>query len=255
MQFDVVTLFPEMFFALTNYGITSQAIKKKCFGLRTWNPRDFTTNNYRTIDDRPYGGGPGMVMIAAPIQAAIQAAKAAQLEQRIDNSYTVMMSPQGTPLTHKSVVRLSRESAIIILCGRYKAIDQRLIDLFVDEEVSIGDFILTGGEMPAMAMIDSIVRLLPGVLNNAHSTAQDSFVDGLLDCPHYTRPEEYEGIRVPNVLLSGHHVRIKRWRRQQALRNTLNKRPDLINLARQNKLLSNVDEACISNFEHEEKDA
>ncbi|MDU0810931.1 MAG: tRNA (guanosine(37)-N1)-methyltransferase TrmD [Burkholderia sp.] len=253
MQFDIVTLFPEMFCAVTEWGITSQAIKKKYFGLRTWNPRDFTKNNYRTIDDRPYGGGPGLVMLATPIQAAINAAKAAQIEQRFDSSYTIMMSPQGTPLTHKRIVRLSQEAAIIILCGRYKATDQRLLDLFVDEEISVGDFVLSGGELPAMAMIDAIVRLLPGVLNNAQSTEKDSFADGLLDCPYYTRPKEYEGVRVPDVLLSGHHARIERWRRQEALRNTVKKRPDLIKLARQDNLLSTIDEVLISSFEHEIK--
>jgi tRNA (guanine37-N1)-methyltransferase len=189
MQFDIVTLFPEMFRALTDWGITSRAAKQERYGLRTWNPRDFTTDNYRTIDDRPYGGGPGMVMLAKPLEDAIGAAKAAQAEQGVGGARVVMMSPQGATLNHDKVMRLAAEPGLILLCGRYEAIDQRLIDRVVDEEVSLGDFVLSGGELPAMALIDAVVRHLPGVLNDAQSAVQDSFVDGLLDCPHYTRPE------------------------------------------------------------------
>ena len=214
VQFDVVTLFPEMFRALTDWGITSRAVKQGRFGLRTWNPRDFTADNYRTVDDRPYGGGPGMVMLAKPLEAAIGAAKAAQAEQGVASTRVVMMSPQGAPLSHDRVVRMAQEPGVIVLCGRYEAIDQRLLDRCVDEEISLGDFVLSGGELPAMAMMDAVVRLLPGVLNDAQSAVQDSFVSGLLDCPHYTRPEEYEGVRVPDVLLGGHHAEIERWRRQ-----------------------------------------
>ncbi|WDD93401.1 tRNA (guanosine(37)-N1)-methyltransferase TrmD [Burkholderia sp. FERM BP-3421] len=253
MQFDVVTLFPEMFRALTEWGITSRAVKQGRFGLRTWNPRDFTTDNYRTVDDRPYGGGPGMVMLAKPLEAAIGAAKAAQAEQGVAVSRVVMMSPQGAPLTHERVTRMANEPGVVLLCGRYEAIDQRLLDRCVDEEISLGDFVLSGGELPAMALMDAVVRLLPGVLNDAQSAVQDSFVDGLLDCPHYTRPEEYEGERVPDVLLGGHHAEIERWRRQQALSNTLKKRPDLIVQARRNKLLSRADEAWLASFPKEAK--
>src|ERR1700744_1360687 len=217
MQFDVVTLFPEMFRALTDWGITSRAAKQERYGLRTWNPRDFTTDNYRTIDDRPYGGGPGMVMRGRPLEDAIGAAKAAQAEQGITGSRVVMMSPQGTTLNHERVMRFAAEPGLVLLCGRYEAIDQRLIDRVVDEEVSLGDFVLSGGELPAMALIDAVVRHLPGVLNDAQSAVQDSFVDGLLDCPHYTRPEEYDGMHVPEVLLGGDHAAIEKWRHQQAL--------------------------------------
>lgn len=248
MQFDVVTLFPEMFRAVTEWGITSRAVKQGRFGLRTWNPRDFTTDNYRTVDDRPYGGGPGMVMLAKPLEAAIGAAKAAQAAQGIAGTRVVMMSPQGQRLDHERVMRFADEPGLVLLCGRYEAIDQRLIERCVDEELSLGDFVLSGGELPAMALMDAVVRHLPGVLNDAQSAVQDSFVDGLLDCPHYTRPEEYEGMRVPDVLLGGHHAEIEQWRRREALRNTAAKRPDLIERARRNKMLSRADEAWLASL-------
>ncbi|TAM53330.1 MAG: tRNA (guanosine(37)-N1)-methyltransferase TrmD [Paraburkholderia sp.] len=248
MQFDVVTLFPEMFRAVTEWGITSRAAKQGRFGLRTWNPRDFTSDNYRTVDDRPYGGGPGMVMLAKPLEAAIGAAKAAQAAQGVVGTRVVMMSPQGATLDHERVMRFAQEPGLVLLCGRYEAIDQRLIDRCVDEEVSLGDFVLSGGELPAMALMDAVVRQLPGVLGDAQSAVQDSFVDGLLDCPHYTRPEEYEGMRVPDVLLGGHHAEIEQWRRKEALRNTLAKRPDLIERARRNKMLSRADEAWLASL-------
>ena len=248
MQFDVVTLFPEMFRAVTEWGITSRAAKQGRFGLRTWNPRDFTSDNYRTVDDRPYGGGPGMVMLAKPLEAAIGAAKAAQAAQGVAGTRVVMMSPQGATLDHERVMRFAQEPGLVLLCGRYEAIDQRLIDRCVDEEVSLGDFVLSGGELPAMALMDAVVRQLPGVLGDAQSAVQDSFVDGLLDCPHYTRPEEYEGKRVPDVLLGGHHAEIEQWRRKEALRNTLAKRPDLIERARRNKMLSRADEAWLASL-------
>jgi len=251
MQFDVVSLFPDMFCALTDWGITSRAAKQQRFGLRTWNPRDFTTDNYRTVDDRPYGGGPGMVMLARPLEDAIGAAKAAQAEQGIVGSRVVMMSPQGATLDHGGVMRFAAQPGLILLCGRYEAIDQRLISRCVDEEVSLGDFVLSGGELAAMALMDTIVRQLPGVLNDAQSAVQDSFVDGLLDCPHYTRPEEYQGMRVPDVLLGGHHAEIEQWRRREALRNTLEKRPDLIERARTNRLLSRADEAWLASLANE----
>lgn len=253
MQFDVVTLFSEMFRSLTDWGITSRAVKQGRFGLRTWNPRDFTTDNYRTVDDRPYGGGPGMVMLAKPLEAAIGAAKAAQAEQGIAAARVVMLSPQGARLNHDRVMRFAQMPGLVLLCGRYEAIDQRLVERCVDEEVSLGDFVLSGGELPAMALIDAVVRQLPGVLNDAQSAVQDSFVSGLLDCPHYTRPEEYEGMRVPDVLLGGHHAEIELWRRREALRNTAMKRPDLIDRARRNKLLSRADEAWLASLGKETK--
>src|ERR1700756_124328 len=251
MQFDVVTLFPEMFRALTDWGITSRAAKRQRYTLRTWNPRDFTTDNYRTIDDRPYGGGPGMVMLARPLEDAIGAAKAAQAEQGVTGSRVVMMSPQGATLDHDRVMRFAQDPGLVVLCGRYEAIDQRLLDRVVDEEVSLGDFVLSGGELPAMALMDAVVRQLPGVLNDAQSAVQDSFVDGLLDCPHYTRPEEYDGMRVPDVLLGGHHAEIEQWRRRAALRNTAAKRPDLIERARRSKMLSRADEAWLASLANE----
>ncbi len=250
MQFDVITLFPEMFCALTDWGITSRAAKQQRYTLRTWNPRDFTTDNYRTIDDRPYGGGPGMVMLARPLADAIAAARGAQCADGAGSpphrARVVLMSPQGRPLDHAKVIEYAALPGLIVLCGRYEAIDQRLIDREVDDEVSLGDFVLSGGELPAMALMDAVIRQLPGVLNDAQSAVQDSFVDGLLDCPHYTRPEEYEGVRVPDVLLGGHHAQIEQWRRREALRNTLVRRPDLIERARRNKMLSRADEAWLA---------
>ncbi len=248
MQFDVITLFPEMFRALTDWGITSRAAKQQRYTLRSWNPRDFTTDNYRTIDDRPYGGGPGMVMLAKPLEDAIDAAVAAQADAGGTRAHVVLMSPQGAPMTHAKVVELAQRPGLVLICGRYEAIDQRLIDRRVDEEISLGDFVLSGGELPAMALIDAVVRLLPGVLGDAQSAVQDSFVNGLLDCPHYTRPEEYEGVRVPEILLGGHHAEIEKWRRRQALANTARKRPDLIESARRQGLLSKADESFLSEW-------
>jgi tRNA (guanine37-N1)-methyltransferase len=248
MQFDVITLFPEMFRALTDWGITSRAAKQQRYALRTWNPRDFTTDNYRTIDDRPYGGGPGMVMLARPLEDAIDAASAAQSQAGVEAPHVVLMSPQGAPLTHEKVMSLAQRPGLVLLCGRYEAIDQRLIDRRVHEEISLGDFVLSGGELPAMALIDAVVRHLPGVLGDAQSAVQDSFVNGLLDCPHYTRPEEYEGVRVPEILLGGHHAEIEKWRRQQALANTARKRPDLIEAAREQGLLTRSDEKFLSEW-------
>ncbi|QEZ45928.1 tRNA (guanosine(37)-N1)-methyltransferase TrmD [Cupriavidus oxalaticus] len=248
MQFDVITLFPEMFRALTDWGITSRAAKQQRYALRTWNPRDFTVDNYRTIDDRPYGGGPGMVMLAKPLDDAIDAAVATQAQAGVPQPHVVLMSPQGKALSHAKVMELAERPGLVLLCGRYEAIDQRLIDRRVDEEISLGDFVLSGGELPAMALIDAVVRHLPGVLGDAQSAVQDSFVNGLLDCPHYTRPEEYEGVRVPEILLGGHHAEIEKWRRQQALANTARKRPDLIEAAREQGLLSRADEKFLSEW-------
>jgi tRNA (guanine37-N1)-methyltransferase len=228
MQFDVITLFPPMFDAVTHYGITRRAFEEKRFDLRTWSPRDFTENNYRTIDDRPYGGGPGMVMLAEPLSKAIQAAKTRQHMAGIAKPTVVNLSPQGERLNHDLVMQLASEQGLILIAGRYEAIDERLVQREVDREISIGDFVLSGGELPAMAIIDAIVRQLPGALHDADSAKQDSFVDGLLDCPHYTRPEIFEGLEVPPVLMSGHHADIIRWRRKQALGRTWQRRPDLL---------------------------
>jgi tRNA (guanine37-N1)-methyltransferase len=245
MEFDVVTLFPEMFDALTMHGITRRAFEQQQVGLHLWNPRDFTSDKHRTVDDRPYGGGPGMVMMAAPLEAAITAAKARQQHAGIPTSRTIYLSPQGAPLNHRKAKQLAEESGVVLLCGRYEAVDQRLINRCVDEEISLGDFVLSGGELPAMALMDAVIRLLPGVLNDDASAVEDSFVNGLLDCPHYTRPEVYEGEPVPAVLLGGHHAEIAKWRREQSLTETLRKRPELIVAAREQGLLSKADEALL----------
>ena len=228
LQFDVVTLFPPMFEAISKYGITSRALEKKIYQLTLWNPRDFTTDNYKTVDDRPYGGGPGMVMLAEPLEKAINAAKNRQQESGVERPRVIHLSPQGKSLTHEAVLKLAAEPGLILLASRYEGVDERLLQRMVDEEYSIGDYVLSGGELPAMALIDAVVRQLPGALGDADSAAEDSFVDGLLDCPHYTRPEVYEGEKVPDVLLSGHHKEIKRWRLKQSLGRTREKRPDLL---------------------------
>jgi tRNA (guanine37-N1)-methyltransferase len=248
MQFDVVTLFPEMFAAITQSGITRRAFEQKKCGLALWNPRDFTTDNYRTIDDRPYGGGPGMVMLAKPLEAAIDAARERQTGQGLPKPHVVYLSPQGRPLTHQRVMQMTTEPGLVLLCGRYEAVDQRLLERCVDEEISLGDFVLSGGELPAMALMDAVIRQLPGVLNDQGSAIEDSFVNGLLDCPHYTRPEVYEDMAVPAVLLGGHHAEIEKWRRQQSLLATAKKRPDLIAQARSAGLLSRADEKFLSSL-------
>jgi tRNA (guanine37-N1)-methyltransferase len=223
MRFDVISLFPEMFDAITKHGITSRALEKNIYVLHVINPREFTADNHKTVDDRPYGGGPGMVMLAEPLAKAIQAAKALNV-----NAKVIHLSPRGTPLTHEKVMALSKTSGLILLASRYEGVDERLLNALVDEELSIGDYVLSGGELPAMALIDAIVRQLPGVLGDADSAIEDSFVNGLLDCPHYTRPEEYDGKVVPAVLLSGNHAKIREWRLKQSLLLTRAKRPDLL---------------------------
>ena len=228
MQIDVVTLFPEMFSALTASGVTRRALEQGIWALHTHYPRDFAYDNYRTVDDRPYGGGPGMVMRAEPLEAAIIAARQRQAEAGVADSHCIYLSPQGRPLGDARVRELAQRPGLILLAGRYEGVDERLIQRQVDEEISIGDYVLSGGELPAMVLMDAVLRLLPGVLNHAQSAEQDSFVDGLLDCPHYTRPEEYQGVRVPDVLLSGDHARIARWRLKQSLGRTASRRPDLL---------------------------
>lgn len=248
MQFDVLTLFPEMFTALTESGVTGRAFDRGICELTLWNPRDFTHDRHRTVDDRPYGGGPGMVMLAKPLEETIEAAIRRQSDAGLPKPKVVYLSPQGRPLTHQRVKRLAAESGLVLLCGRYEAIDQRLIDRCVDEEISIGDFVLSGGEIPAMALMDATIRLLPGVMQDETSPENDSFVDGILDCPHFTRPEEYEGQDVPPVLLSGNHKQIAQWRREQALKATFTKRPDLIERAKEKGLLSVADENYLSSL-------
>jgi tRNA (guanine37-N1)-methyltransferase len=246
MQFDVVSLFPEMFAALTQSGVTRRAFEQQRWGLSTWNPRDFTTDNHRTVDDRPYGGGPGMVMLAKPLEAAIGAAKQRQAALGLPTPRVVFMSPQGRQLTHEKVMQLKDEAGLVLLCGRYEAVDQRLLDRCVDEEISLGDFVLSGGELPAMALMDAVVRQLPGVLGDDASAIEDSFVNGLLDSPHYTRPDSYEGVGVPPVLMGGNHAEIIKWRRERMLEATARKRPDLLVKARSAGQLSKADEKFLA---------
>ncbi len=228
IQFDVVTLFPPMFDAISQHGITARALENKLYSLSLWNPRDYTSDNHRTVDDRPYGGGPGMVMLAEPLEQAIQAAKARQIVAGVAKPKVIHMSPSGKPLTHEIVMELATEQGLVVLASRYEGVDQRLLDRLVDEEYSIGDYVLSGGELPAMVLMDAIVRQLPGALGDADSAIEDSFVDGLLDCPHYTRPEEYMGTKVPDVLTSGNHAKIKQWRLKMSLKRTRDQRPDLL---------------------------
>ena len=242
MRFDVVTLFPEMFAAVTDHGITRRAREVGLWQLAAWNPRDFTHDRHRTVDDRPFGGGPGMVMMAEPLAAAVEAARAAQRAAGFGVNRVVALAAGGRPLTDARVRGWAADGApMVLVCGRYEGIDQRFLDACVDEEVSLGDFVLSGGELAAMALIDAVVRQLPGALK-IESTADESFADGLLDAPHYTRPEVWRGRGVPEVLLSGHHAQIARWRREQALARTARERPDLIAAARESGRLDERDE-------------
>jgi len=250
---DVITLFPEMFNAITQYGVTGKANRNHIFQLNTWNPRDFTQDNYRTVDDNPYGGGPGMVMMAQPLEDAIIRARTRQIALGIESPKVVYLSPQGKRLDHPMVKQLSVLPGLIFLCGRYEGIDERLIMRQVDMEISIGDYVVSGGELAAMVLIDCIVRQIPGTLGDPESANQDSFVDGLLDYPHYTRPEMYKDCQVPEVLISGNHAHIRRWRLQQALGRTWLKRPDLFELkfahgmtVEEEKLLEAFKQSCKS---------
>ncbi len=227
-RFDVVTLFPPMLDAVAQQGITSRALENGLFSLQAWNPRDYTTDKHRSVDDRPYGGGPGMVMLAEPLELTLKAAKAAQQADGIARPKVIYLSPQGRCLNHALVMELAAEPGLIFLAGRYEGVDERLLQREVDEELSIGDYVLSGGELAAMVVIDALVRQLPGALGDADSAVEDSFVNGLLDCPHYTRPEVYAGLPVPPVLLSGHHEEIRKWRLQQALARTWARRPELL---------------------------
>jgi tRNA (guanine37-N1)-methyltransferase len=242
IRFDVVTLFPEMFRAISESGITSRALAQGLWRLKTWNPRDFTTNKYRTVDDRPFGGGPGMVMLAEPIERTLDALKTDGGSGRV-----VYLSPQGRKVDHQKVMDMARETAVTLLCGRYEGVDERLLARRVDEELSIGDFVLSGGELAAMALMDAVVRQLPGALGDESSAAQESFADGLLDCPQYTRPEVYAGLKVPEVLMSGHHENIRRWRLKQALGRTWLRRPELIAARR----LSDEERRLLDEFQRE----
>lgn len=228
MWIGIISLFPEMFSAITDYGVTGRAVKNGLLCIQYWNPRDFTCDRHRTVDDRPYGGGPGMLMMVQPLRDAIEAAKAAAGGE----AKVIYLSPQGRKLDQKGVCELAVNQKLILVCGRYEGIDERVIQTEIDEEWSIGDYVLSGGELPAMALIDSVSRLVPGVLGKQASAEEDSFSEGLLDCPHYTRPETLAGMDVPPVLLSGNHADIRRWRLKQSLGRTWLRRPELLeNLA------------------------
>jgi len=244
LRIDVVTLFPAMFAAVADWSVTARARERGLWALHLWNPRDYAEDRHRTVDDRPFGGGPGMVLRAGPLERALDAVRAAGGSSRV-----LYLSPQGRRLDHTLVAELARREALTLLCGRYEGVDERLLRRRVHEELSLGDFVLSGGEIAAMAVIDAVVRQLPGALGDERSAAEDSFAAGLLDAPHYTRPEVYAGERVPEVLLSGHHERIRRWRLKQALGRTWRRRPDL--LAR--RVLNDEERALLEEYRGEEE--
>jgi tRNA (guanine37-N1)-methyltransferase len=245
MRFDVITLFPELFEPFLKSGVTRRAFESVLVDVKLWNLRDFAAGNYRRVDDRPFGGGPGMVMMAQPLAACLQFIKA----HRGDTAPVVLFSPIGKPLNHAAVQQWSASTGAVLVCGRYEGVDQRFIDRHVDVQVSLGDFVLSGGEIAAMAMLDAIARLQPGVLNDEGSHQFDSFnpaLDGLLDCPHYTRPEAWDGQKVPDALMSGHHAQIERWRRDRRLEITARYRPELIAAARTAGRLDKADESFLA---------
>lgn len=249
MRFDVITLFPELFGPFLASGVTRRAYASGQVDVHLWNPRDHAEGNYRRVDDRPFGGGPGMVMMVQPLARCLAAIRADRAEAA--QAPLVLFSPIGAPLNHAAVEQWSASQGAVLLCGRYEGIDQRFIDAHVDVQVSLGDFVLSGGEIAALALLDAVARLQPGVLNDEGSHQFDSFnpaLDGLLDCPHYTRPEEWEGRTVPSELLSGHHAQIDRWRRAQRLATTAQHRPDLIDAARAAGRLSAKDEQVLASF-------
>lgn len=246
MQVEVISIFPEMFAAITDYGITRRAVNQGILQLNCWNPRAFTEDKHQTVDDRTFGGGPGMVMKIEPLERALAAAK-----QAVDGRAKVIyLSPQGRQLTQAAVTELANESALILIAGRYEGIDERFLETYVDEEWSIGDYVLSGGELPAMVLVDAVTRLLPGALNHAESAVEDSFTNGLLDYPHYTKPVEYQGKKVPDVLLSGHHEHIRRWRLKQALGRTATRRADLLDC----RSLSGEEKELLAEYMREQDD-
>ncbi len=247
MQIALVTLFPEMISAVGEYGVTGRAVSQGLATLKCINPRDFTEDTHRTVDDRPYGGGPGMLMKVDPLQQAINAARSAAGE----GARVVYLSPQGRAFDHARAVELSRLEGLVLVAGRYEGVDERVIEAEVDEELSIGDYVLSGGELAAMVVIDAVIRQMPGTLGHESSAEEDSFADGLLDCPHYTRPEEYKGRRVPEVLLSGDHAKVRRWRLKQALGRTWERRPDLL----EGRSLAQEEETLLAEYIREREQA
>jgi tRNA (guanine37-N1)-methyltransferase len=250
LRIGVVTLFPELIEGALRYGITGRALDTGLWRLWCVNPRDFATDNYRTIDDRPYGGGPGMVMLADPLDRAIDGAFERLKDAGATRIRTVYLSPQGERLTHQRVCELKGGGDLVLLAGRYEGIDERLLARRVDLEISLGDYVVSGGEFPALVVIDALVRQLDGVMNDPDSVREDSFVEGLLDCPHYTRPEVYDGDPVPPVLLSGNHAAIRRWRLKQSLGRTWLRRPDLLSGRR----LSDEEARLLDEFKSESGD-
>ena len=249
MRFDVITLFPELFAPFLASGVTRRAYAQGLVDVRLWNPRDYAEGNYRRVDDRPFGGGPGMVMMAPPLERCLAAIRADRAESPDMQAPLVLFSPIGTPIQHGVVAHWAASAGAVLLCGRYEGIDQRFMDAHVDVQLSLGDFVLSGGEIAALALLDAVARLQPGVLNDEGSHQLDSFnpaLDGLLDGPHYTRPEEWNGRTVPPELLSGHHAHIERWRRDQRLATTAKHRPDLIAAARAAGHLAPLDEAALA---------
>lgn len=252
MRFDVITLFPELFAPFMTSGVTRRAYESGLVEVKFWNPRDFADGNYRRVDDRPFGGGPGMVMLAEPLALCLENLRADRAACGVPDASTVLFSPVGEVLSHASVERWSASSSgAVLICGRYEGLDQRFIDAHVDHQISLGDFVLSGGEIAAMALLDAVARLQPGVLNDEGSHQMDSFnpaLDGLLDCPHYTRPESWRGHLVPPVLMSGNHANIEHWRRQQRLTLTQRLRPELVLAARRAGNLSKVDEKFLTDL-------
>lgn len=244
MRFDIISIFPEMFQVLRTGGVVGRALERQLFSVQTWNPRDYTEDHRKTVDDRAYGGGPGMVMMVEPLEKTLAAIQ----KECAQKSLVVLLSPQGKPFHQQLAKELLQTEHITFICGRYEAVDQRFIERNVDLEISLGDFVMSGGEIPAMAIMDAMVRLIPGVLGDKDSALQDSFMAGLLDCPHYTRPEIYDNSAVPGVLLSGNHAIIEGWRREQALLVTQLRRPELIVAARQQGLLSKKDELYLKSI-------
>ncbi|EER48004.1 tRNA (guanosine(37)-N1)-methyltransferase TrmD [Actinobacillus minor] len=228
MWIGIISLFPEMFKAITDFGVTGRAVKQNLLQVQCWNPRDFTHDKHKTVDDRPYGGGPGMLMMVQPLRDAIREAKATACKEDGVEAKVIYLSPQGRKLDQAGVQTLATNQKLILVCGRYEGIDERLIQTEIDEEWSIGDYVLTGGELPAMTLIDAVARFIPGVLGKQASALEDSFAEGLLDCPHYTRPEVLDGLPVPQVLMSGHHEQIRKWRLEQSLERTWLRRPELL---------------------------
>ncbi len=259
MRFDVITLFPEIFAPFFTSGVTRRAFDAKLVDVRLWNPRDFAEGNYRRVDDRPFGGGPGMVMMAEPLALCLARIKADRAAHGSGDAPVVLFSPVGKRLDHAGVEAWSASEGAVLVCGRYEGIDQRFINAYIDHQISLGDFVLSGGEIAAMALLDAVARLQPGVLNDEGSHQFDSFnpaLDGLLDCPHYTRPETWQGDTVPPVLLSGNHAQIERWRRDERLAFTRKMRPDLLQAARSAGRITPADEAFLADLmDNSDKDA